>query len=153
MKERIYVHGAVGFTKTVCGINFSTTVPCRMTNVTKDVTCPDCSIILKIWKKNENRSDNSMQEHTVKNFKKDGINVSNACDVLNLKDFTVKLQNRINALSELLEQEVKKRKELEEMYKVLRLCYESHVENNESDFEGLRTSLKMHRNDINAHKE
>ncbi len=55
MSDELIVHRANGFTETVCGIDFNTTVPCMMTNVTKKVTCPDCITILEIWMKNKNK--------------------------------------------------------------------------------------------------
>ncbi len=56
-KEGITIHGANNFTSTICGIDFNTTVPCRMTNVTKEVTCLDCLTILKIREKNKKKEE------------------------------------------------------------------------------------------------
>ncbi len=58
-KEKIMIHAASGFNKTICGILFNSTVPCRMTNVYEEVTCPDCVTIIKIWEKNEIRRNES----------------------------------------------------------------------------------------------
>lgn len=62
MNNELIVHGVSGFTKTICGISFATSVPCRMTNVIEEVTCPDCVTIIKIWEKNQmkrNENDKS----------------------------------------------------------------------------------------------
>lgn len=55
--EKIFMHAAIGFTQTLCGIDFGSVVPCRMTNSIDGVNCPDCITILKIKARNRKHED------------------------------------------------------------------------------------------------